>query len=332
MDAPRNIIDAFRGFSSVRVGVLGDLMVDRFIYGDAERLSPEAPVPVVRIRRRQTQPGGAANVGNNVLSMGGRLALFGVLGRDEAGEEMLAMLSSERAQIDGVLLLDDRPSTVKTRIVARSQHLLRYDEEDTAPIAAAVQDRLAAALTAAIGAIDVFVISDYDKGVISPRLASAIVEVCSAAGIPLLVDPKPANIDLFHGADLIKPNLGEALRLIGWEKEATTADMQQITARIRERVEAKNIAVTGGARGIFLSTEDGAFHHLPGQPREVFDVAGAGDSTLAAMALARGAGADWVSACHIGNLAGSIAVGHLGVAAVTVAELAAELEARDGHA
>jgi len=317
------MIDAF---PRARIGVLGDLMVDRFIYGSAQRLSPEAPVPVVRIRERTIQPGGAANVGSNVLSLGGQLRLFGVLGDDEDGHTISAMLSGTGADVSGVLHLPHRPSTVKTRVIAQSQQVLRYDEEETGELSVEEAEQIAQHVAAALPKLDALIASDYAKGVISPGLAQYVLAQCKAQGVLTFADPKPANIESFTGMDVIKPNYSEALRLAGREREATPDEMGDVCREILKRTEARNVVVTAGSRGMYVLA-DGDFEHIPGLKRDVYDVAGAGDTTLAAMALALAVGASLIDAARLGNVAGSIAVSKLGTAAVTAEELRKEVAA-----
>ena len=322
---PQPLTELLARLAGMRIGVLGDLMVDRFIYGDALRISPEAPVPVVTIRERTTQPGGAANVANNVVSLGGRCSLFGVLGDDPAGHEVRQMLVAEGCDVRGVLSPEGYSSTVKTRVVAQSQQLLRIDEEHPAQIGEAASAQLLAAIVDQLGELGVIVISDYAKGVLSRELAQEVIRVAGHAEIPVVVDPKPSNMNFYAGADVVKPNLGEALRYVGRDA-ATDAEMPWVCEHVREGSETKAVVITAGAHGSYVF--DGTdYTHLEGHARDVYDVAGAGDSTLAALALALGAGADLVSAVGLGNMAGSIAVGKLGVVAVTADELRAELEA-----
>jgi rfaE bifunctional protein kinase chain/domain len=324
--ASPNLTELLARIAGVRIGVLGDLMVDRFIYGDALRISPEAPVPVVKIRERTTQPGGAANVANNVVSLGGRCSLFGVLGDDPAGHEVRHMLVAEGCDVSGILSPDGYASTVKTRVVAQSQQLLRIDEEHAQSVDAATSAQLLAAIVAQLDELSVIVISDYAKGVLTRELAQEVIAVAGKAGIPVVVDPKPSSLGFYAGADVVKPNLGEALRYVGREQAGSDSEMQSVCEQVREGSEAKAVVITAGAHGSYVY--DGAnFTHLEGHARDVYDVAGAGDSTLAALALALGTGADLVSAVALGNMAGSIAVGKLGVAAVTADEMRAELEA-----
>jgi len=312
-------------FGAVRAGVLGDLMADRFIYGTASRISPEAPVPIVQIRQRTIQPGGAANVGNNVLSLGGRLQLFGALGDDEAGREVRELLAARGAQLAGVLMLASRPSTVKTRVVAQAQHIVRFDEEQTAVLADPELDQLGELVLQQLAEIDVLIISDYAKGVIASRLVNQILARCRELGVRTFADPKPVNIELFAGVDVIKPNYQEALRLTGRERQVEADGMDEVCREVRRRSGARDVVITAGSRGMFLLHGE-QFSHLPGLAREVYDVAGAGDTTLAALALALAAGAELITAGQLANLAGSIAVGKLGIASVTAAELRAEVK------
>jgi len=313
-----------RRFDSLTVGVVGDLMADRFVYGDADRLSPEAPVPVVRITRRETMPGGAANVAVNIARLGGRFRLFGVLGADGAAAEVMRFLAQLGGDAAGIVTDQNRPTTVKTRIVARSQHLLRYDYETDDHLTEELEQLLVARFESAAEALDVVVISDYAKGLFHGRLAELILRVCNRLQTPVLVDPKPVNARQFSGAYLVKPNLGEALRLAGRERKPPVEEMPAVCREVAEACGAGNVVITGGNQGMFV-LDGGAFSHLPGLPREVFDVAGAGDTTMAAIALGIAAEIDVTSAARLGNVAGSIAVGKLGTAAVSRQELVDEL-------
>jgi D-beta-D-heptose 7-phosphate kinase/D-beta-D-heptose 1-phosphate adenosyltransferase len=316
-------------FAAARIGVLGDLMIDRFVYGEVERISPEAPVPVVAVKRRITQPGGAANTAVNVLSLGGQLRLFGVLGADEAANEVLALLRGRGADTSGVQLAAGRPSTVKTRVVAQSQQVVRFDEEDVSPLPGETHAALLDSVRGALPELDLLVVSDYAKGVIGPAFASELLRACRDAGVAVVADPKPVNAICFAGADVIKPNLGEALRLAGWERAPDDAALGELCVLVRERTGVPGVVVTAGARGVYV-LEGETLTHLPGAAREVYDVAGAGDSVLAALALGLASGLSLTGAAQLGNLAGSIAVGHLGIAAVTQAELRTAVEEQHG--
>jgi rfaE bifunctional protein kinase chain/domain len=310
-------------FPACRVGIVGDIMVDRFIYGDAQRISPEAPVPVVAVRRRTTQPGGAGNVAANVVSLGGQASLFGYVGHDNPGSEVTQLLRTAGVDVGGVLAQESCCTTVKTRVVARSQHMLRIDEETRDGIDSAAPAALIHALSRALDALDVVAISDYNKGVINGTVAQAVIGLCRDAGKPVIVDPKPASIRFYSGAALIKPNMGEARSIAGMQFDGDDALL--IARRVAEISGAAAVIITAGADGMYVLDGD-ELTHLPGHPRDVYDVAGAGDSTLAAVALGLAAGARLLEAAALGNLAGSRAVGHLGVAAITAEELLEELQ------
>ncbi len=326
MDQHTEILKVLNSFSGACIGVVGDLMADRFIYGRASRISPEAPVPVVHITHRTTQPGGAANVGNNVMSLGGGLHLFGVLGKDEVGAEIRTILSGQGARLEGVVSDGDRPSTVKTRVVAHNQQVVRFDEELAGDIAESTREQLLRHVTAALPELDILLLSDYAKGVLTESLVTTLISAAATAGVPVIVDPKPGNISRYHGVDLVKPNLGEALALFAQTPDGNRRDMPEVCREVRRLAGARRVIITAGQEGMHVLDENDEYRHLAGMPREVYDVAGAGDTTLAAIALALASGANLFSAARIGNLAGSIAVGHLGVTAVRHAEMIEELE------
>jgi D-beta-D-heptose 7-phosphate kinase/D-beta-D-heptose 1-phosphate adenosyltransferase len=324
MTGPAVLQQLIANFSQRRIGILGDVMVDRFIYGDVQRISPEAPVPVVAVLRRTAQAGGAGNVACNVVSLGGSASLFGYAGSDEAGAELRSMLSQYGIDQAGLQAPAGGRTTVKTRVVARSQHLIRIDEESPEVADDGAADLVLAELERQLPNINVLAISDYSKGVLNATVARKALALCQAAGVPVVVDPKPANIGNYAGALLVKPNMGEARLVAG--AGATTPE--QICRRVAELAGVDSVVVTAGADGIYVLA-NGTFTHLPGHPRDVYDVAGAGDSALAAIALGIAAGADVVTAAELGNLAGSRAVGHLGVAAISAAELVEELHSHD---
>lgn len=325
-DRQRELLAAIRG---KRVCIVGDLMLDRFIYGDAERLSPEAPVPVVRLSRRSAQPGGAANVAANVQSLAGEALLLGAAGSDEAGAELITLLGKLGVGSSTLSCHAGYQTTLKTRVVARGQQLLRIDEEDPDAYPEAARFGLRKLFAELAGSVDVLAISDYGKGCLDARLARELISHSQAQGIPVIVDPKPASIRLFAAADVVKPNLAEARRIAS--DADTGTDGQGLCEAVLEASQASAVAVTAGPVGMYVLAQ-GQYRHIRGHLREVFDVAGAGDSTLAAMALALAAGADVFEAAWMGNLAGSIAVSHPGVVAVKAAEMQAEIEAAHGRA
>lgn len=308
-------------------------MLDRFVYGNVSRISPEAPVPVLAVTRKTAQPGGAANTAVNVASMGGQVELLGVIGTDQAGSEAVELLTQRGVGVGGVIKDPSRPSTVKTRIVAQSQQVVRIDEERAEPLDDEVAAQVIAALEDVLPGLQLLIVSDYSKGIVNQELATAAVALCRDRAVPVVVDPKPANAAFFAGADVIKPNLGEALRLAG-RKAGDDGRLEELCVQVAERSGIPGVVVTAGAQGMYV-LESGKVTHLAGIAREVYDVAGAGDSVLAALALGMASGLSLTVAARIGNLAGSIAVGHLGIAAVTADELRialAELPKEQGNA
>jgi rfaE bifunctional protein kinase chain/domain len=321
---------AIARFPDLRLGVLGDLMLDRFIYGSVSRISPEAPVPVVNVQSRRSQPGGAANAAANVLSLGAQVELFGVMGVDEAGTELLGLLEERGMGIRGLQFLPGRSTTVKTRIVAQSQQVVRVDEEHNDALTSDEQQRLLSGAIEALPELDALVVSDYAKGVVNPATVQAMISVFRQAGKPVIADPKPKNGSLFADATVIKPNLLEATRLAGWDS-ADEGTIEELCRAVQARTGVASVIVTAGGRGMFVLERD-QFTHWPAIEREVYDVAGAGDSVLAALACGMAAGLSVTNAAWLGNVAGSIAVGHAGIAAVTTDELRAGLEDVDATA
>jgi D-glycero-beta-D-manno-heptose-7-phosphate kinase len=302
--------------SQGRVLVVGDVMLDRYWFGEVERISPEAPVPVVRVARREDRLGGAANVARNVAALGGQVTLVGVLGADEAGDS-IRRLSAE-AGIQADLIADPSlHTTLKMRVLGRQQQLLRVDFEQL-PEQAAL-DSVDAALARHLANHDVVVLSDYAKGVLT-RVES-LVAMARHAGIPVLVDPKGDDYSRYRGATLVTPNRAEMQQAVGrWNSEAELTDRAQ---RLRANLDLEALLVTRSEQGMTLFTDAGR-DHIDAQAHEVFDVSGAGDTVLATLAVSRAIGLPWTESMGWANKAGGIAVGKLGTSVVTAAELAGE--------
>lgn len=302
--------------SRSRVLVVGDVMLDRYWFGEVERISPEAPVPVVRVARREDRLGGAANVARNVAALGGQVTLVGVLGADEAGDS-IRRLSTE-AGIHADLIADPSlHTTLKMRVLGRQQQLLRVDFEQH-PEQAAL-DGVDAALARHLANHDIVVLSDYAKGVLT-RVES-LLAMARHAGIPVLVDPKGDDYARYRGATLVTPNRSEMQQAVGrWNSEAELTDRAQ---RLRAELDLEALLVTRSEQGMTLFTDTGR-DHIDAQAHEVFDVSGAGDTVLATLAVSRAIGLPWAEAMGWANKAGGIAVGKLGTSVVTAAELAGE--------
>jgi D-glycero-beta-D-manno-heptose-7-phosphate kinase len=299
--------------SQVKVLVVGDVMLDRYWFGEVDRISPEAPVPVVRVGRREDRLGGAANVARNVRALGAQVTLVGIIGRDEPGREVLELVSR-----DGIAphLIDqeDHPTTLKLRVLGRQQQMVRVDFEEQ-PSAACVS-QLTDQAAALIADHDVVVLSDYAKGALGQvqRLISKAVEL----GVPALVDPKGSDYSRYHGASLLTPNRSEMQLAVGaWQDEQELTERAQA---LRERLSLGALLVTRSEQGMTLFEASGR-KHIDAEAHEVFDVSGAGDTVLATLAVVRAAGAPWSDAIRWANKAGGIVVGKLGTSTVTAEEL-----------
>jgi D-beta-D-heptose 7-phosphate kinase/D-beta-D-heptose 1-phosphate adenosyltransferase len=303
---------------SVRVLVLGDLMLDVYLRGTASRLSPEAPVPVVRISDEWRALGGAANVASNVVSLGANCELAGCIGTDRAGEQLREELARLGIGSRGLLLVEGRPTTVKTRIMARQYQIARYDREVEDDLDAAAAAGLVATIEALLPDTDAIVLEDYNKGVLVPEVIRAAIDAGAKRGIPVVVDPKAKNFFAYGGATVFKPNLvelGAALRA------PVLADDPAWLERVRAELGCSHLLVTLGEGGMALATAEGEYLRVPTSARSVFDVSGAGDTVTAVVATALGAGASIAEAAILANHAAGIEVGKVGVATVSPEEL-----------
>ncbi|AUL47693.1 hypothetical protein BBB39_12830 [Bordetella trematum] len=299
-----------------RVLVVGDVMLDRYWFGEVERISPEAPVPVVRVARREDRLGGAANVARNIAALGAQAVLIGVVGADEAGQRIATLAAEEGVRTE--LPADPGcPTTLKMRVLGRQQQLLRVDFEEHP--SAAVVDAVHEALLRELPHCDVLVLSDYAKGTLA-RVAE-LIALARARKIPVLVDPKGADYSRYRGATLVTPNRLEMQLAVGhWSDED---DLTRRAQALREALDLEALLVTRSEQGMTLFLEQGR-DHVDAQAHEVFDVSGAGDTVLAALAVMRAAGLSWAEAMYWANRAGGIVVGKLGTSVVTGAELAGD--------
>lgn len=313
----RQIVDRFAGRHLL---VIGDLMLDEFIWGEVRRISPEAPVPVVEVRRESLHLGGAGNVVSNLLALGARATIVGVIGDDAAGESLRAAACERGADVSGIVVDRTRPTTIKTRIVAHSQQMLRFDREDRRAIGAEVEAMLVERLGAAISTAEAVVISDYEKGALTPRLLRCAIESAREAGIPVCLDPKLRQWSHYRGVDVITPNQLEAERASGIEI-AGEEGIEEAARWVRQSLSCRNVLMTRGEHGMSLLDEEGRLTHIPTVAREVYDVTGAGDTVIAALALALAAGAEIGEAAVIANHAAGIVVGKVGTATVSREEL-----------
>jgi len=303
-------------FSRAEVLVVGDLMLDRYWFGDVSRISPEAPVPVVRVTRQDERLGGAANVARNLASLGARPRLVGVVGADEPGDRIEAL--AREAGIDCQLARDAAmPTTIKLRVIGRQQQLLRIDFEQ--PPGAHALARKLEDIDAGLASARVLVLSDYGKGGLAQ--IDRIVELGKARGVPIIADPKGDDYQRYRGVTLLTPNRSELREVVGaWSSEA---DLHRRAQALRQELQLEHLLLTRSEEGMTLFSAQGA-SHVPAQAREVFDVSGAGDTVVAVLAAMVAVGRPMDEAVRLANRAGGIVVGKLGTAAVSAAELFGE--------
>jgi D-glycero-beta-D-manno-heptose-7-phosphate kinase len=309
------ILDAIR---DRRIVVLGDLMLDEFVWGDVTRISPEAPVPVVDVRRESIHLGGAANVLANLVALGTRGSVIGVVGRDAAGERLRSSLVALGDGQDTLIVDDSRPSTTKTRIVAHNQLVVRADRESRVPVTGKIEDEIISRLKEELTHASALVVSDYDKGVVTPRILSEVLPF-GYERLPVLVDPKLRNFNSYRPATLITPNHHEALRMSNTEDDSDEG-LHHAARIIQERLGADAVLITRGDKGMMLlQNSDPAY--VKTAAREVYDVTGAGDTVVAALAAALSAGATLIEAAQFANQAAGIVVGKVGTATASADEL-----------
>jgi D-beta-D-heptose 7-phosphate kinase/D-beta-D-heptose 1-phosphate adenosyltransferase len=316
-------------FTGKRILVLGDMMLDEFIWGKVRRVSPEAPVPVVEVARESYHLGGAGNVAANIRALGANPVPIGLVGDDHSAQRLSALLQEHGIEPSGLVTEPGRPTTVKTRIVAHNQQIVRADRENRTPLTAERNSALLAAFVRWLPTCAAVVVSDYDKGVVNRQLLSQALPAAQKAGIPVLLDPKVYQADYYRPITLITPNQREAELITG----ISIDDDQQLEAagrQLLERFQCPYALITRGEEGMSLFSREGS-HHLPTFAREVFDVSGAGDTVIGTLALAIAAGASMEESAILANHAAGLVVGKVGTATITQPELLADFASRNAH-
>jgi len=326
----KRLASALDRFGQARILVLGDFILDQFVWGSVKRISPEAPVPVVNVERESFMPGGSLNVAHNITTLGGTVYPCGVVGRDLAGRMLLKSMRKEGIETAGVIYDRDRPTSLKTRIIAHSQQVVRFDREKTHAISKEDQQGMLKFLKKKIPSVDVVIIEDYGKGVIQPELVSEVVRSARKHGKPILVDPKEKHFDYYRGVTVLTPNRKEAYEAYRTfhPRMEDGLSLETVGFGLIRQIKSDALLVTLGEDGMVLFEKKGKVTSIPTAAREVFDVSGAGDTVIASLALALAAGAELSDAAMLSNLAAGIVVGKLGTATVTLKELkAAVIEA-----
>ncbi len=324
----RQLIEQLDALRAPRVLIVGDLIVDRYVSGDVSRISPEAPIPILAATAQEERIGGAGNVAANLRAMDASVDIVGALGTDPSGDDLLRLLGAIGVQTSGCVRDAGRPTTLKLRLVSGVQQMLRVDWEEARSLSAEVEAKLLNGLVERVQSADAVVLSDYGKGVLTPRILRTAIDAARAAGRPVLVDPKGRDFARYRGATLLTPNRKEAEEALGRKLDSLDA-LPEAAAELKRTADLAMSVITLGADGIFFLDANARAGRVPTVARAVFDVTGAGDTVIAQLALALGAGLDLETAVHLANHAAGIVVGRRGAASVTRAELRAALGSGD---
>ncbi len=337
-DSPLNSV--LERFSQYRLAVIGDVMLDRYIWGQASRISQEAPVPIVQVNRVTKAPGGAANVAANITALGGKACLFGVVGQDEEGEQLGKIMADQGIDVEGVDALEGRRTTVKTRIIGNRQQIVRVDTEETTPLPSGERSKLCQRLAAEIAEnkFDGIVFEDYAKGLLTSKFVQQIVDLANQHSVFTILDPHPSHGFKIVGLQAMTPNRAEAFGLTGTYYRdgilplAKDRPLLEVGAKLMHDWRSQLLLITLGADGMALFTQDGKFEHIPTRAREVFDVSGAGDTVTASFSLAMLAGAQPLQAANLANHAAGLVVAKIGTTPVTADQLREQLRSEEKHA
>lgn len=316
-------------FPQRKILVLGDIMVDEYIWGVVSRISPEAPVPVVEVEDENIRLGGAANVVANIRALRGQADLVGVAGGDSMAERLLHEIEQIGVKLDGIVVDRSRKTTIKTRVVAGSQHVVRFDRESTEELDDGLRARMQELVQDRLDHVDALVISDYGKGVINARLLEVVVPLARARGVVTVVDPKVNHFDLYRQVSVLTPNHREAMAAWGRPIRGE-ADVAAAGRHLVDRLKVQAVLVTRGERGMSLYEGNGRVSQIPAVAKEVFDVTGAGDTVVGSMALALASRATMVEAAQVANHAAGVVVGKRGTATVSLTELKRSLGLEEG--
>ena len=312
-------------FAGKKILVLGEVMLDEYVWGKVSRISPEAPVPVVEVDRVSHMPGGAANGAANAASLGADVVLAGVVGADDTAERLESLLLDAGVNTGGLKVVDGRRTTLKTRVVAHDQQVVRVDREVRDPIEEAMVDEIIEHVVGSIADVDALLISDYAKGVSVPGLIRQAITAATELAKPVVVDPKGSDFSKYERATVITPNLSEAMVAADGDI-ADEAVLVQAGHTLRRQVGCEAVLITRGGDGMSLFEQDGSVTHVPTAAQAVYDVTGAGDTVVATLALALAAQAELIEGARIANIAAGVVVGKVGTAVLTIDELQAALQ------
>ncbi len=318
--AQHRVDELLQKVKTKRIAVIGDVMIDRYIWGNVNRISPEAPVPIVEVESESSRLGGAANVANNIVSLGGSTQLIGIVGNDFSGKEFRSILEEQNSSSDGIITDSSRPTTVKTRVIAHHQHVVRIDSEEKKDIGQDIQKKIFSALEKNIDSIDGIIIEDYNKGVVVKDLIHAIIDLANRKKKIITIDPKLNNFFEYKNVTVFKPNKKETEEALG-KKIKNDADVIAAGKILIEKLNAENILLTRSEKGMSLFEKSGTVSHIPTNARNVADVSGAGDTVIATLTAMLAAGATIGEAALLANYAGGIVCGEVGIITIDPAIL-----------
>ena len=325
MDKSRllRIIGQFKG---KKILVIGDIMLDKYIWGEVSRISPEAPVQVVNVLRESYAPGGAANVANNIAALNAKAFMVGIVGNDNAKESLISELEKRGINVDGIFTEKNKPTIQKVRVIGRSQQLLRFDYEKKGYVNADTEKNILDFILGKIDGADAVIVSDYAKGVITKNLMETIIKISKEKNKIVIVDPKPRHKDFYKNSTLITPNHTEAHQMTNLEEEENTDnDAGKMGKRLIKELNS-NVLITRGEKGMSLFEKNGEITHIPAYAKEVYDIVGAGDTSVAFLTLALASGASFKEGAIIANHAAGITVGKIGTSTVSIEELRESIE------
>lgn len=306
--------------SGKRIAVIGDLMLDRYIWGSVSRISPEAPVPVIDMETEQARLGGAANVAKNIKSLGGEPLLVGIIGSDNSGKQLFEIIRESKFSTDGVVIDSTRPTTVKTRVIAHNQHVVRIDRELKSDISYTIQNKILDVLRHNFDSIDGIILEDYNKGVIVATLIKQIVQLANEHNKIITVDPKFNNFFEYKNVTVFKPNRKEAEEVMGQRLKSDDA-INNAGKTLREKLNCENVLLTLGERGMALFETNGEVTHIPTMAQNVQDVSGAGDTVISTLTMALAGNATVKEATTLANFAGGIVCGYVGIVPIDKEEM-----------
>ena len=323
-DALRRYVD---GLSDTKVVVVGDILMDEYVWGDVSRISPEAPVPVVEVKQETKMLGGAANVVNNIASLGGTPILCGVIGDDQTGREIVDTMMQQGLRTDGIIREPGRPTSIKTRVVAHNQQVVRFDREERKRLEDESIKRILDFVRQMKGGYEAIIVTDYGKGVISAELMEGLRKLLSDSKTLIAVDPKTGNFEFYQGVDVITPNHHEAAAFCRMEI-VDEESLVQAGRHMLNELNCRSVLITQGKDGMTLFERNGEISHIPTVARKVFDVTGAGDTVISALCLGLASGMDLKSAAIIANFAAGIVVGEVGTSTVGAEDLKKAINSR----